>query len=81
MFSFEKKLWMGKFSKLFESLSGNVDNLREGIDYCRGNGYRVMTERYLVNRGWCCASGCCHCPYRPKAQKGNTNLKEGITRS
>ena len=23
----------------------------------------VFTERYLQERGWCCASGCRHCPY------------------
>jgi hypothetical protein len=40
------------------------------------NGYRVMTESYLTNRGYCCANGCRHCPYWPKAQKGNTNLRK-----
>lgn len=69
---------MGKFDKLFENCIGlnDDDELKEGIDYYMGNGYRVMTEKYLVERGWCCSNGCRHCPYWPKAQKGNTTLKK-----
>ena len=26
-------------------------------------GQQVMTEQYLWQRGWCCGSGCRHCPY------------------
>ena len=26
-------------------------------------GHQVMTEQYLWERGWCCNSGCRHCPY------------------
>jgi len=53
------------------------DNLKEGEDfYLTKEGYRVMTEKYLRERGYCCGNGCRHCPYFPKAQKGNRNLKE-----
>ncbi|MFW5832276.1 MAG: DUF5522 domain-containing protein [Prolixibacteraceae bacterium] len=72
---------MGNFNKLFESFNGGFDDLKEGTDFYYENSYRVMTEHYLVKRGWCCANGCRHCPYRPKAQKGNTNLRKGIIRS
>ncbi|NQU84210.1 MAG: hypothetical protein HQ541_00465 [Mariniphaga sp.] len=52
------------------------DGLKEGHDfYMSKDGYRIMTEEYLTRRGYCCANGCKHCPYWPKAQKGNTNLK------
>ena len=34
-------------------------------------GYRIMTEKYLKERGYCCGNGCKHCPYYPKATKGN----------
>jgi hypothetical protein len=27
----------------------------------------VMTEIYLSRRGYCCANGCRHCPYREHA--------------
>ena len=53
------------------------DNLSEGDDfYLTKEGYRVMTAKYLRERGYCCGNGCRHCPYFPKAQKGNRNLKE-----
>jgi hypothetical protein len=44
--------------------------------YYDGNGRMVMTESYHKRRGSCCGSGCLHCPYEPRFQKGNTNLQE-----
>lgn len=32
------------------------------------SGYTVMTSLYLLRRGWCCGSGCRHCPYDPPHQ-------------
>ena len=26
-------------------------------------GYKVMTAQYHLKRGYCCKSGCKHCPY------------------
>ena len=53
------------------------DGLQEGVDYYLSKeGFRVMTEEYLIKRGYCCANGCRHCPYWPKAQKGNRNLRK-----
>lgn len=26
-------------------------------------GYQVFTAAYLLDRGYCCGSGCRHCPY------------------
>ena len=40
------------------------------------NGMKVMTEQYHINRGYCCGNGCRHCPFEPKAQKGNTTIKK-----
>ncbi len=37
--------------------------LIEGIDYYLENGLMVFTEYYLRERGYCCTSGCRHCPY------------------
>lgn len=34
-----------------------------GRDYYIENGLYVFTERYLRERGYCCNSGCRHCPY------------------
>ncbi len=49
---------------------------KAGIDYILSkDGYRIMTERFLINRGYCCGNGCLNCPYFPKATKGNTTLR------
>ena len=37
--------------------------LIEGLDYYYENGLMVFTAHYLRNRGYCCQSGCRHCPY------------------
>lgn len=39
------------------------EKLVEGIDYYYENGLMVLTAFYLQKRGYCCRSGCRHCPY------------------
>ena len=39
---------------------------KEGEDYYFENGLLVMTEAYHLKRGFCCGSGCRHCPYDHK---------------
>jgi hypothetical protein len=68
---------MGTFDHLFDS--GYGEQQIEGVDYTlNSQGYRVMTEAYLVKRGYCCSNGCRNCPYFPKAVKGNRRLKPEI---
>jgi hypothetical protein len=68
---------MGMFDDMFES--GYGQKQVEGVDfYMSSEGYRVMTEYYLVKRGYCCSNGCKHCPYSPKAIKGNRKLRPEI---
>ena len=31
--------------------------------YFDENGLMVLTEKYLLERGFCCRNGCRHCPY------------------
>jgi hypothetical protein len=65
---------MGMFDHMFEP--GYGESQTEGVDfYMNPEGYRVMTEYYLVKRGYCCSNGCKHCPYSPKAVKGNRKLR------
>ena len=51
------------------SASGNIatnppSKLMEGQDYyCEGPAI-VFTAHYLLSRGYCCESGCRHCPYK-----------------
>ena len=37
--------------------------LQEGRDYYVEQGLFVLTEHFLRKRGYCCQSGCRHCPY------------------
>jgi hypothetical protein len=37
--------------------------LTAGEDYYLENGNWVFTAKYLLRRGYCCRSGCRHCPY------------------
>jgi hypothetical protein len=39
------------------------DLLIENRDYYLENGFFVFTASYLKKRGYCCKSGCRHCPY------------------
>ena len=38
--------------------------LIEGEDYYYEGALMVFTARYHLRRGFCCDSGCRHCPYR-----------------
>lgn len=37
--------------------------LIEGIDFYYEGPYLVFTEKFLRDRGYCCESGCRHCPW------------------
>ncbi|MGZ7039571.1 MAG: DUF5522 domain-containing protein [Thermoanaerobaculia bacterium] len=37
--------------------------LKEGEDFYFEGPYMVFTEKFLRDRGYCCESGCRHCPY------------------
>ena len=38
--------------------------LIEGADfYYDTEGYTVLTEKYHIDKGYCCGYGCRHCPY------------------
>ncbi len=43
--------------------------LVEGVDYYIENGLFVFTAEYLKRRGYCCQSGCRHCPYGYQREK------------
>jgi hypothetical protein len=39
--------------------------LVEGVDFIYNEaGYIVLTEKYHLERGFCCGNGCINCPYR-----------------
>ncbi|HMT07126.1 MAG TPA: DUF5522 domain-containing protein [Pyrinomonadaceae bacterium] len=53
----------------------------EGRDYYFENGLLVMTERFHLDRGYCCGNACRHCPYEheavPKGQSNHTAISSG----
>ena len=40
-----------------------AEPLKEGEDFYFEGPYMVFTEKFLRDRGYCCESGCRHCPY------------------
>ena len=48
-----------------DDLSGfsKRSNLTEEDYYITEEGYIIFTEAYHLKRGYCCKSGCKHCPY------------------
>ena len=38
--------------------------------YKSAEGYIVFTEKYHLKRGYCCKSGCKHCPYGYNSKTG-----------
>jgi Family of unknown function (DUF5522) len=43
----------------------------EPEDYYFDGPYLVFTEAYHLKRGFCCGSGCRHCPYRDSDPEKN----------
>jgi hypothetical protein len=54
--------------------------LKEGIDYyLNEEGLFVFTAAYHLKRGFCCKSGCLHCPYHfNKLVKTETKKQENL---
>jgi hypothetical protein len=62
-----------------EAVTASGDNATEPVltqeDYYLENGLMVFTAAYHLKRGYCCGSGCRHCPYRdttePERESGS----------
>lgn len=46
--------------------------LEDGDFYLEG-GFMVFTREYHLKRGFCCKSGCRHCPWNYKKRSQETN--------
>lgn len=52
----------------------NEKNLILGEDYYLSEfGFKVFTEKFHLKRGYCCKSGCKHCPYGYDKKTGLNN--------
>jgi len=58
-----------------------MDDLIENEDYYSDGPFMVFTSMYHLKRGYCCGSGCRHCPYEPRHVAGGTNVAEGFRES
>lgn len=52
-----------KFTVLRSITMKKIIPIEEGDFYLSEQGYKVFTEKYHLRRGYCCESGCRHCPY------------------
>jgi hypothetical protein len=52
------------------------DEENRGEDYYFDGPYLVFTAAYHLKRGFCCQSGCRHCPYGFQKPAGSQALKE-----
>ncbi len=54
-----------------------MGRLVENIDYyINEKGLYVFTEKYLLQRGYCCKNGCKHCPYGYKSETKSKGSQE-----
>lgn len=56
--------------------SANRPKLDPEDYYMSEEGYIVFTEKYHLKRGYCCKSGCRHCPYGYNKKTGRFDKKE-----
>lgn len=50
-------------------------DLKKEDFYYSEEGYIVFTEAYHLKRGYCCKSGCKHCPYGYNKKTGRFDKK------
>lgn len=60
---FVQEVKSGEKENIAPQYLGNGMPFVEGIDYYLENNLWVFTEWYHLKRGYCCGSGCRHCPY------------------
>lgn len=50
--------------------------IEDGDYYLTTEGYKCFTEQYHLKRGYCCESGCRHCPYGFNKKTNTTKKKQ-----
>jgi len=51
-----------------------MNELVEDEDFYLEGDFIVFTRLYHFKRGYCCGSGCRHCPYDPRWTSGETRV-------
>jgi len=56
-----------------------MKELIEGVDfYYSEDGLFVFTEKYHLEKGYCCNMNCRHCPYKKIAEQSVNSLHDQI---
>lgn len=69
----EKLYKISRLNKNYPNYNEIIRLHREAIDEHNDiyidpdTGFAVLTAEFLLKRGYCCGSGCRHCPYDEKA--------------
>lgn len=50
--------------------------LIEGVDFYMEGGLMVLSQGFLLRRGYCCNKGCRHCPY---GESASIEVKPNVT--
>jgi hypothetical protein len=58
---------MSELNEGNKKVENKKEKLVEDVDFYFENGLMVLTGHFLKKRGYCCGSGCRHCPY-PKEE-------------
>lgn len=53
-------------------------NNNSDLYYISDEGFRVFTEKYHLQRGYCCTNNCRHCPYGFDPKTNKINLKNKV---
>ncbi|WP_224996659.1 DUF5522 domain-containing protein [Cesiribacter sp. SM1] len=59
-----------------KSKKADPQPLQSGDYYFNSQGLMVFTKQYHLRRGYCCGSGCRHCPWRQKSPQQDRQQQE-----
>ena len=65
--------------KFIESLCENTCKYTKNSYRDPITGVVVLTQAFLEKRGWCCKTGCVHCPYDYNAESDKTKIVGKVT--
>ena len=62
------------------------EKIEEGDDfYYNPDGFIVLSEKYHLERGYCCGNGCLHCPFNyknvPEPKRGKLLLAKNASKN
>ncbi len=67
--------------ELLRVVKEKLQRLQEGPDFYWEGSAMVFTSAFHQRRGYCCGSGCRHCPYDPQWIKDTMTLAQTISDS